>query len=194
MKDWLNHTIDCVRGSDTLLLIKPHPHELRNEIATFLTERFLDLIEGEPPDNVATLGHDWFTIQEISEIIDLGAVYNGTTAIELGMLGLPVVLCSDFGPVDYPVGHPLPRDREHYRRMLRFEEPALAGADLQARSVAWLHYLASDEAAIDYRYHARGVTNRRIYPPWWFGDDIERYAREGDPNVRRIAERIVGEP
>lgn len=44
MTDWLNHSIDIVRGhDDVLLLIKPHPYEILPEIAN-PTEFFTDLI------------------------------------------------------------------------------------------------------------------------------------------------------
>src|SRR5690606_8189566 len=89
LKDWLNHTIESVRGSRTLLLIKPHPHELRNEIATFLTEHLVDLIEVDIPDNVIVTGQDWFDIHELGEWLDLGLIYNGTTAVELGLMNIP---------------------------------------------------------------------------------------------------------
>src|SRR5690606_3344479 len=103
MKDWINHTVDSVRGSRTLLLIKPHPHELRDEIATFLTERLTDLIEGDLPSNVVIAHPDWFDLKDITELVDLGVIYNGTTAIELGLVRVPAVLCSNYAPIDYPI-------------------------------------------------------------------------------------------
>jgi capsular polysaccharide export protein len=192
MKDWLNHTIDSVRGSNTLLLIKPHPHEVNNEIGTFLTEHFQDLIEGELPHNVIVLGHRWFNIKDMLGQIDLGVLYNGTTAVELGVLGIPAVLCSDFGVVDYPVGHAKPKDRMHYRRLLRFEEPVVVSPDLKKRSIAWLHCMSSNRAAVPYRYHEREITNKVVHLPTWFKEDIEAYLAKGDPNVRWLAERVSG--
>jgi hypothetical protein len=191
MKDWLNHAIESVRGSKTLLLIKPHPHELRHEIGTFLTEYFTDLVEIELPDNVMILGHRWFDLQDLDGLIDLGVIYNGTSAAELGVLGIPCVLCGHFGPIDYPIGHAVPKSREHFRRMLRFSQRIVVAKDLKERSAAWIYFMSGDHIARDYRYHSRQITNRVVYPPWWFREDIERYLSEGDPNVEALARRAV---
>ena len=191
MKDWINHTIESVEGSKSLLLIKPHPHELNNQIASFLTEHFEDLIEMKLPENAMIMGHNWFDIHDLLDKIDLGLIYNGTTAVELGVLGIPAVLCSHFAPIDYPVGHIVPKSRDHYRQLVRFEKPANVDADLRERSACWLYYMSSDKITLDYRYHARQVTNKVLYPSWWFKEDIERYFVEGDANVSRVAEDIA---
>ncbi|MFT4953729.1 MAG: hypothetical protein ACI8U3_000091 [Brevundimonas sp.] len=190
MKDWLNHTIESVRGSDTLLLIKPHPHELRNEIATFLTEYLVDLIEVDIPDNVIISGQDWFDLNDLDGLVDLGLLYNGTTAIELGLMNIPAVVCSDFAPIDYPIGHAVPRNRSHYRKMVRFEAPVKVAEDLPERAAAWIHYMSGDLLTIPYRYHARPLTNKVVMPPRWFDEDITRYLQKGDPNVVRLAARL----
>jgi|GEM_PF-1185761 len=194
LKDWLNHTIESVRGSRTLLLIKPHPHEMRNEIATFLTEYLTDLIEVDLPDNVIIVGRDWFDLNELGELIDLGLIYNGTTAVELGLMNIPAVLCADFAPTDYPIGHVTPRDRSHYRRLVRFQSPATTPADLPERAAAWIHYMSGDLVTIPYRYHARPLTNKVTTPPRWFEEDIVAYLKRGDANVRRLARRVTDYP
>ncbi len=52
--------------------------------------------------------------------------------------------------------------------------------------------MSSDNISVEYRYHSRQITNKVVYPPWWFRDDIERYFAEGDPNVIKLVERIIG--
>jgi hypothetical protein len=191
MKDWLNHAIESVRDSNTLLLIKPHPHEIRNEIGLFMTEHFPDLIDCDLPDNVILLGHRWFDVHDLVGLIDLGVVYNGTSAVELGVLDIPCVLSGHFAPIDHPIGHAVPQSRDHFRRLLRFEEKAIVAPDLKGRAAAWLSFMSGDGVARDYRYHARQITNKRLLPPWWFREDIERYLAEGDRNIELLAEEIL---
>ena len=191
MQDWLNHTIDAVRGSNTMLLIKPHPHEKNNQIASFLTEHFEDLIKAEIPDNVIFLGHHWFDMHDMLGLIDLGLIYNGTTAVELGVLGIPAILCSHFGPIDYPLGHTTPRNRKHYEQLVRFEKPTKPPKDINERAACWLNYMSSDKVTVDYRYHARQITNKVVYPSWWFKEDIEAYFLEGDENVEKLAADLI---
>lgn len=191
VKDWLNHSIACVKDSRTILLIKPHPHELRAEIATFLTEKLEDLIEQPLSENVRIIPADWFDVDDIAEIVDLGVIYNGTTAIELGRASVPAVLCSDFAPIDCPVGHAVPRDREHFRKMLRFEEVPQVASDMAQRAAAWITYMSSERLAVGYRYHYRPLTNKLTSPPHWFGEDIEQYLELGDSRVSQLADRVL---
>ncbi|WP_306004598.1 hypothetical protein [Aquicoccus porphyridii] len=192
MKDWINHCIRAVRDSDTLLLIKPHPHELNNQIATFLTQYFTDLFEEPLNDNVLVLGHRWFDIHDLADIVDLGLIYNGTTAVEMGLLGIPCLLSGHFAPIDYPIGHPVVETAEDFEAALRFERPVDAAPDLADRAAIWLDYMASETFTLPYRYHARPVTNTVMYPPWWVAEDLERYHRSGDPAVQTLADRALG--
>ncbi|EDM73235.1 hypothetical protein RAZWK3B_03405 [Roseobacter sp. AzwK-3b] len=193
MKDWINHSVRAVEGSDTLLLIKPHPHELNNEIATFLTECFRDLIDAPMSENALFLGHRWFDMHDMRERMDLGLVYNGTTAIELGLMGIPAVLCGDFAPVDYPIGHVVPKDRADYEAYLRFEKPAVVALDIRERAAVWLDYMANEDFTQSYRFHARPVTNKVLYPPYWFAEDLERAAAAPIPEVEELVGRALGE-
>ena len=162
LKTWLNQSIEAVRGADTLLLIKPHPHEMNEQIATYLNQYFRDLIEQPLPDNVIYLGHRWFDIAALRRFVDLGLVYKGTVAVELALMGIPCLQANHFGPIDYPLGHPQPQSRAEYEAMLRFERPAVAAADMPARAALWLDNMSNGRFALDYRYHARPVTNRVV--------------------------------
>lgn len=192
MQDWLNHSIRAVQGSRTLLLIKPHPHELNNQIATFLTQYFTDLIDTPLGDNAMVLGHRWFDIQDLAEIVDLGLIYNGTTAVEMGLLNIPCLLAGHFAPIDYPIGHPVAESAEAFEAALRFEQPAQSAPDLADRAAVWLDYMASEDFTLPYRYHARPVTNTVMYPPWWIAEDLERYRTQGDPAIATLADRALG--
>ncbi len=190
MKDWINDCVRAVKDSNTLLLIKPHPHELNNSIATFPNEFFIDLITEPLNDNVMVLGHRWFDMYDMKDRMDLGLIYNGTTAIELGIMGIPCVLAGHFAPIDYPIGHAVPRDKQDFRRMLRFEKQAVIASDIVERAACWLDYMASDRFTLSYRYHARPVTNRTLYPPTWFAEDLEK---ETDEEVIELAARALGD-
>lgn len=192
MQDWLNHCIRAVQGSRTLLLIKPHPHELNNQIATFLTQYFAELIDTPLGDNAMMLGHRWFDIQDLAGLVDLGLVYNGTTAVEMGLLDIPCLLAGHFAPIDYPIGHPVAESAEAFEAALRFERPVTAAPDLADRAAVWLDYMASEDFTLPYRYHARPVTNTVMYPPWWVSEDLERYHRQGDPAVALLTDRALG--
>jgi hypothetical protein len=193
LRHWIRHSVDAVRGSNTLLLVKPHPHELNEQIATYLNQYFVDLLGDDLPENVLVLGHRWFNIAALKSFADLGLIYNGTTAIEMAMLGIPCVLCNQFAPSDYSVGHIVPESAAHYEALLRFEIEPRMEPDAAARAVMWLEYMSNGRFAVDYRYHSRPMTNRVIYPPYWIDEDLDAYFEYGDPNVSILARRAVGE-
>lgn len=193
MKDWINHSIASVRNSNTLLLIKPHPHELNDQISTFPTEYFKDLIEEPLGKNVVFLGHHWFDIYDMKDLMDIGLIYNGTTAVELGLLGIPCLLSGHFSAMDYPIGHMVPETRDAYRAYVRFEEPFSVHDDLKERAAIWLEYMASDDFTQDYRFHTRPVTNKVMYPPWWIEEDVARIDTSGPIQaVEILAARALG--
>ena len=137
------------------------------------------------------MGHKWFDIHKLQGIVDLGLIYNGTTAVELGILGIPTVLCSYFAPIDYPIGHETPQSKEHYRKLVRFEAKANIKNDLKYRSAFWVYYMSEKGISLDYRYHSRPITNKVVYPPWWFREDIEKYLSNGDNCVTQLAYRAI---
>ncbi|WP_456391293.1 hypothetical protein [Profundibacter sp.] len=193
MKDWINHCIRAVQGSDTLLLIKPHPHEMNNQIATFLIEYFEDLIEEPLGENVMILGHRWFDIHDMKGRVDLGLIYNGTTAIELGLLGIPCLLAGHFAPVDYPIGHKVAHSRAEFEACLRFEQETIVAPDIVERAAVWLDYMANEEFALPYGYHTRPVTNKVIFPPWWIKADMQAYRAGDDRAIVKLVDRALGE-
>lgn len=189
MEDWITHACAAVARSRTMLLIKPHPHELNDRIATFPTELFADLLPTPLPENVSLLGHRWFDIADIAGQIDLGVVYNGTTAVELGLMGVPCLLSGHFAPIDYPIGHVVPQSRAEFEAYLRFEQPATVAPDLADRAAVWLDYMASEHFTLPYRYHVRTVTNTVLYPPWWYEEDLA--TAPDDPAVAELTARAL---
>lgn len=193
IRDWINHAIAAARGSDTLLLIKPHPHELNDQIATFPTEYFRDILTEDFGENTMFLEHRWFDIHDIGSRIDMGLIYNGTTTVELGLMGVPCLLAGHFANADYPIGQATVEDRQQFEQHIRFEIPIIVAADLRQRSAMWLDYMSNDDFTQPYRYHVRPVTNKVLYPPWWEADDLDLYFSEaGDPAVTTLTGRALG--
>ncbi len=192
LRDWINHCIEAVQGSDTLLLIKPHPHELNERIATFPTECFADLIDMPLGDNAVLLGHRDLNIEALRGRLDLGVVYNGTTCIELGAMGIPCLLAGHFAPIDYPIGHDVPRDRADFAAVLRGARAPRVAPDLERRAALWLRYMRREDFILPYRFHTRPVTNTVLYPPWWIEEDLKDFAEGRFDGPRRLALRAMG--
>jgi capsular polysaccharide export protein len=191
MTDWLNHSIESVAGTDTLLLIKPHPHELRPEIALDLTERLEDLISSSLPENVIVLGHTDYNVNEIAGLIDLAVLWNGTSCLELTGLGIPVVMCSHFGRHDYPVDLHYPVDREHYSRMLTQEHMRPPSKALRRKAMGLLHYMGTEDVALPNTYSRRPITNDNVGIPKWDEAKLSELIVNGDPYVTIAVDRVL---
>jgi hypothetical protein len=86
-------------------------------------------------------------LQDLDGLIDIGVIYNGTSAAELGLLGIPCVLCGHFAPIDYPIGHRNRRGEGIPVLVKKFED-ALAG-HLPAQRVNAILALTQDPARFE---------------------------------------------
>ena len=75
--------------------------------------------------------------------------------------------------------------------MLKGEVELECDNELRYKSALWLFYMGSSLFTTDYRYHSRPVTNKVLYPPYWFNKDVNRYLTKGDQNVRKLALEII---
>lgn len=191
LKDFVNHLVECAGRSDALVLIKPHPHELRFEIAGQTREHFTDLIQQSLPPNVIVLGHRWFNIRDLIQLIDLGVLWNGTAALELGASGVPVLMCDHWGVLDHPVGHRAPRDRSHFEAIIRDPMLVTTDAEYAKRCAGLLKYLSTDNVMRPCAYVRRGLLAVDVGAPVWQMDAVERFMREGDPYVAALADDFM---
>jgi capsular polysaccharide export protein len=192
MADWLNHTIQVCGGKDDiLLLVKPHPHELRPEIALDLVEGLHDLVEVEVPENVKLLGHKDINVHALAPYLDLAILYNGSSALELTAMGVPVMMTSHFGKHDYPIDLLYPQSRQNYEHFLLSEAFPAPEQDLRKKAAYLICYLGSDEISIVNQYAIRQITNDKIGVPRWRETEIRNFIEKGDARMELIANRIV---
>lgn len=190
--DWLNHTIDVAqRNPNILLLIKPHPHEQRPEIALDLVEFLRDVVPQKLPENVLFLGHREFNVSELAGLLDLAILWNGTSSLELATLGVPVLMCSHFGRHDYPVELHYPESRDQYEQFIRGGNYECPPPEVRKKAAALLHYMGTDDVALPNRYSRRPITNDKIGVPSWDRDAVRNYLMNGDPYITVAARRVV---
>lgn len=189
MADWLNHSIEAVRGKpETLLLIKPHPYEIDPYIAQ-PEQKFTDLIEVGLPDNCVVLGHRWFNIADLLPLVDAVSLWHGTAVLEVLSQGVPVIVGATCGRHDLPIDVIMPTDRKDYERLLTVTVlPAVAGETRQ-RARKLIEYLVSDENIIPYPYADINALRNSGARRWgWKRDQIERYLRDGDRHMHFAAD------
>jgi hypothetical protein len=192
MRDWFDHSIDIARRNPNLhLIIKPHPHELREEIALYASEVLKDWLPNPVPDNVHFLRNDEFNLYELTEILDLALVWNGMSALELGALSVPTILGAYYGAINFPVGHIVPTSRQDFEHVIMSYSKNRMSNEVKRMSAAYIDYLRHPEISVPYRYTYRGFTNRHIQLHW-FAEDLAAYESHGDKHVTILADRIAG--
>ncbi|SFG19332.1 hypothetical protein [Neptunomonas qingdaonensis] len=192
MADWISHTVDICNGQDNiLLLVKPHPHELRPEIALDLVESFHDLIDCRPEKNVLLLGHKDINGHALAPYLDLAILYNGSSALELTAQGIPVIMTSYFGQYDYPINLIYPKSRSEYKEFILSTNYPLPDQEIRKKAAFMLSYLGTDEISILNQYSLRQLTNDKIGIPKWQEDKVSDFLVNGDPKMELIASRIV---
>lgn len=187
---WMNHLVEGVAGSDNLLLVKPHPHELREEIVRDGVEMLRDLVRPDLPDNVVFLEHHAFNTHELTDLVDAAFLWNGTALLEFSILGVPVYPASIWAVRDYPVGPEILRTREEYDDVLQGRrEPAQAEGTAR-RSATLLRLMRTDQVAIPFPYVRRPAVNSVTGPPALDVARLEALARQPDPHLERAASRF----
>lgn len=192
MDDWLNHTIEvCKKDPNIILLIKPHPHELKPEIAMDLITKLSDLIRHDLSDNIRLLGHRDINVHSLAPFLDLAILYNGSSSLELVTQGVPVMMTAYFGKHDYPVDLIYPESRLQYENYILAKEYQKPTEELRKKSAFLIAYMGTDDIAIPNTYSKRTITNDSIGLPQWDFKKIDDFLKNGDPYMTIAACRIL---
>jgi len=188
--DWINHLIFAASKTENLLLIKPHPHELRKEIVVNGVQMLRDLVPKELPDNVIFLPHAAFNSCELANDIDAVLLWNGMGTVEFPILGVPVVPASIWNQHDYPVGTEVLKTREEYEEFLSGARRIAVSPNVQRLCAGYLRFLRSDTLGIPFRYVRRAAVNAYVGPPTLYPEDLHKLEKYGDPHAERAANRF----
>lgn len=192
MADWLNHTISvCGKNPDVYLFVKPHPHELRPEIALDLVEQLSDLVTVDVPENVRILGHKDINGHALAPHLDLAILYNGSSGLELAAQGVPVMMTSYFGRHDYPVDLLYPETREDYESFLMSVNYPKPDEIVRKKAAFLMCYLGTSDITTINQYSKRQLTNDNVGVPEWRDEKISEFLRLGDPAMKNIACQMV---
>ena len=172
------------------MLVKPHPNEINKTYAQ-PTEFFADLIKVPCPENVILLEHRWFNIRDLLPLLDLGILWSGSTALELGASGIPIVVCSDWGRLDYPVDFLSPKDRSDYKRFFAEAGSFKVSEEHRRQCALLIHFLSTEEIMIPFPYARLPVRHRERGPKEWRMDEVERFFSDGDRHIDRITARCL---
>lgn len=189
-EDWINFLAREIAGTDNLLIIKPHPHEVRPEIVQSGCRALRTLLPAKLPNNVIYLGHTTFNSYELAERIDCAFVWNGTISVEFPVLKCPVVAESIWAERDYPIGNRVIRTEQEYVSILNGDANLVVSPEARRKAAAFLRFMGSTDVAIPFKYVKRGATNEDIGANQLYTDQIEALEANGDAWVSVAADRF----
>lgn len=188
--EWIRFLVRSAEKTGALLIIKPHPHEIRPEIAMEGVETMRDLLPEQLPSNLIFLEHASFNSYELAEVADLSFVWNGTIYCEFPVLGRAVVAESVWAERDYPVRAHIVRTEAEYLGIMNGQIAVPLTTETQKRASAYLQFMRSEEVSIPFHYVRRAGTNKPIGANLLYTDQLVTLEQNGDRHVDFAAERF----
>jgi len=120
MCEWIDETINYFRKSDNILLLKPHPNEIRpdaiqrepNEtLKTYIKKNEIEL-----KNNIILLEPKQFGLNEIVNFIDCGLIWRSSAAMELAINNKPCIICGN--PPYKAINFNYVKNKKHYFDMI----------------------------------------------------------------------------
>lgn len=188
--DWIRFLANEVASTDNLLIIKPHPHEKRSEIAVPGVQTLRDLLSKQLPDNVVFLDHAAFNSYELADLVDLTFVWNGTAYTEFPVLGKPIIAESIWAERDYPLNGRTLVSRAEYSSIIRGELDISISDDTVRRATAFIQFMKCSEVAIPFGYVRRAGTNQSIGSISFIESDMKALRKRSNSNLQLAASRF----
>jgi hypothetical protein len=189
-RDWYNHTVAILSNTKTLLLIKPHPDEAKSEFMGIPNQYFIEMLDKPPAENVIILGHNWLNNSDLIPELDFGIVWRGSVAVELALMGIPVVTCNPRSMAEQVLDFPQPKCREDYEDMLRHPERLVISDELKERASVFFGFYWS-EVMIPYPFAWISQKLKFLGPPVWSNSAIREYLEVGHPSIDEMCNRII---
>ena len=195
MSEWITHAVDFTNkhSDDILLLIKPHPHERRQDLTMTSeeTDCLRSIIKTEMGNSVIYLDNDMFTNFELIEYIDMCLVWNGTSAIEFASHGKKVLIGDEWGHYDYPIGFIWPKTIEEYESYILNPEEIVERDDISDRAIMFLEYMSSEDVRIKNPFSSSTLMNFNQYDTALNEISVDSYIEEGDSQLKTYFDSIL---
>ncbi|MDR5907502.1 hypothetical protein [Franzmannia qiaohouensis] len=187
---WINDLIRLSSKNDAILIIKPHPHEIRSEIVQEGVQCLREILPKSLPESVIYLDHSLFNSSELASLVDTAFVWNGTVCAEFPVLGCPVIGESIWSARDYPLNQHIINNEEDYIRIFNGKIDVPLSEDTIYRAIAHLHFMKCSDVAIPLKYVKRAGTNQSVGANVFYDEELALLEKEGDSNVEKAASRF----
>jgi capsular polysaccharide export protein len=186
MCEWIKFTIEYFKGNENLLLLKPHPAELRPDEPKKIPNETLKsyLEKSQLSKNILLLEPREFSLLELAPYVSCGLIWRSSVAMELTFLGVPTIIAGT------PIYHLLPlnysNSRQNYFQMIDNIDDIEVTKSQKIEVAKYLSLLKRKHVHVDcitYNANARKVL--------WNREILEKYLKKGDVKIRSIIEKIL---
>ena len=186
MCDWLDATIDRFNHSEHLLLLKPHPVEIRvanpkkmpNEtLASYLRNK-------ELKDNVILLPPDLFSVADLIDSMSCALIWRSSVALELTYHGIPCIIAGK--PYYEILNIPLARSREEYFAMIETFK-MLNIKEKQKDEIKQFLYMLKSR----YNYIAPICYDHKNRKHHWDGSALKHFLVKGDDKIGNLIAQVL---
>lgn len=189
MCDWIKYTIRIFNSNESLLILKPHPKELRSNPDTIpneTLESFINTYYESLPNNIILLNPKDFKLQELLSFISCGLIWKSSAANELIYLGKPCII-SGPSPFRYALDDLYyTKNKNHYHSLIKNVDQLEVTEKQKLKIAAYIYVLSKKDMEI------KELTFNRNFRTLWLKDsEIERYLSKGDSSINKIIECIL---
>jgi hypothetical protein len=190
MCDWINYTIKIFKNSKDLLLLKPHPKEVRLDIPeaqpnetleSYINKNFSIL-----PSNIILLKPRTFNLYHLFPYITCGLIWKSSASNELSYLGKSCIIS---GPSPFKQAlddlH-YSQSKNHYESLIKNVENLQVTDQQKIKIAAYIYALYNKDVEV------KQFTNDRKYNnPYLDREKIFDYLKNGDTAIEKLVEDMI---
>jgi len=188
MCEWIEETVKFLDKKQDLLILKPHPAEVRpdepqKEPAETLKSFFNDRIK-KTSDNIVILEPRLFTIKELYPHMTCGLIWRSSVGMELIYLKIPCIIA---GNVPYKALDLLyAKNKSHYFELLKNANKIKITEEQSLDVARYIYCLEHKHIPINSFYYDK---NSRIMR--WNKKALQDYLKNGDKNIDKLVDSIL---
>ena len=184
---WIAETIKYFRNKDWLLVLKPHPAEIRKDYPRKEpVEKLASFVKDIPrTSNIMLLEPDLLTLKELREHVSVGLIWTSSVALELTCYKVPVIIA---GRPNYKILNLLySKNRSHYFNCIDNYKSIEVGDELKSDALRYIYYLEKNKN--NYFDCFRYNFSHNYY--YWNRSALKSYLKSGNKEIEALVSKIT---
>lgn len=186
MCEWIEKTVNFFRNSEDLLLLKPHPAEVRKDEPRKEPNETLASFLGHTIDankNIVLLEPRLFTVKELYPYISCGLIWRSSVGMELTCLKVPCIIAGipHYTALDLIYA----KNKSHYFGLLERAQDLRVTEGQALNAAQYIYCMEHRHIHIDCVHY--DMSSGKYY---WKAKYIQQYLSKGDNKLNVLIDRI----